>query len=619
MKGIRGLALSFLLLLSLPAERAAAQTPNPKALNWLRTGLTEKELAKKIAAYHKAIEFDSLLVEAMYNLGLAYKKQQNYVLAEQWLAKAYAAKPEKLADELKQQILTELGRAYKKTGKMRDSETAFRNAKAVAADRTTRANISFELGRCLYEQGRREEALAELREGQQLSPNDMRDNFKNYIELVEKDMESQRLYAAAEQALTQGNTQQAQALAAELQQKNPGAKNAGTLTARIDSSLEAEASRRALAALYEQAQKETAAGHWEEVITIYEALLRQASTYKDAPAKLEMARQQLAEQQKQAQLEEDYTAGMSALREKNWTMAILAFEKVLKTDESFRDAQKRLNEAERELEDESTETVVARYYVDGVAALNRNDLGNALAALEKVRRLNASYRNVNNLLEEIDQRLQQQAKPAAAAASEKIDSLYQEALAARAQEDWLQALVALEKLQLLQPNYRDVVTLLAESRAQVSAAGRTAAENSGGSAWPVIGGALVALVMLPALGVMAFSATTRARLHLLRGNLLAAAQLYEKILLRHPDRVKLYPLLANIYLLMQRQDERAMKIYQTVLNLNIATQKRDEINAIVAQNYLTEGRTDSDAITVLENALKNERRKQNYSREIGKA
>lgn len=619
MKGIRGLALSFLLLLSLPAERAAAQTPNPKALNWLRTGLTEKELAKKIAAYHKAIEFDSLLVEAMYNLGLAYKKQQNYVLAEQWLAKAYAAKPEKLADELKQQILTELGRAYKKTGKMRDSETAFRNAKAVAADRTTRANISFELGRCLYEQGRREEALVELREGQQLSPNDMRDNFKNYIELVEKDMESQRLYAAAEQALTQGNTQQAQALAAELQQKNPGAKNAGTLTARIDSSLEAEASRRALAALYEQAQKETAAGHWEEVITIYEALLRQASTYKDAPAKLEMARQQLAEQQKQAQLEEDYTAGMSALREKNWTMAILAFEKVLKTDESFRDAQKRLNEAERELEDESTETVVARYYVDGVAALNRNDLGNALAALEKVRRLNASYRNVNNLLEEIDQRLQQQAKPAAAAASEKIDSLYQEALAARAQEDWLQALVALEKLQLLQPNYRDVVTLLAESRAQVSAAGRTAAENSGGSAWPVIGGALVALVMLPALGVMAFSATTRARLHLLRGNLLAAAQLYEKILLRHPDRVKLYPLLANIYLLMQRQDERAMKIYQTVLNLNIATQKRDEINAIVAQNYLTEGRTDSDAITVLENALKNERRKQNYSREIGKA
>ncbi|MCG3121137.1 MAG: hypothetical protein ALAOOOJD_04115 [bacterium] len=619
MKGIRGFVLSLILLLSLPVERAAAQTQNTKALNWLRTGLTEKELAKKIAAYHKAIEFDSLLVEAMYNLGLAYKKQQNYVLAEEWFAKAYAAKPEKLTNELKQQILTELGKTYKKTGKMRDSETAFKNAKVVAVDRASRADISFELGRCLYEQGRHEEALAELREGQKLSPN-KKDNFQNFIELVEKAMESQRLYVAAEQALTQGNTKQAQTLVEELRQKNLSEKEVQTLAAKIDSSVKVETNRNALATLYEQAQKETAAGQWDAAITTYEALLQQAGTYKDTPAKLEMARQRLAEQQKQAQVEEDYTAGQSALREKNWTMAILAFEKVLKSDENFRDARKRLSEAERELEDESTETVVARYYVDGVAALNRNDLGNALAALEKVRRLNASYRNVNNLLEEIDQRLQQQAKPLATVATEKIENLYQEALAARAQEDWLQAMVALEKLQLLQPNYRDVVTLLAEARAQVSVAGRNAAAaGDSGSVWPAIGGVLVALVMLPVLGFIVFSSSTRARLHLLRGNLLAAAQLYEKILARHPDRVKLYPLLANIYLLMHRQDERAMKIYQAVLNLNIATQKRDEINAIVAQNYLTEGRTDSDAIAVLENALKTERRKQNYSHEIGKA
>ncbi|MCI0697647.1 hypothetical protein L0337_37280 [candidate division KSB1 bacterium] len=45
--------------------------------------------------------------------------------------------------------------------------------------------------------------------------------------------------------------------------------------------------------------------------------------------------------------------------------------------------------------------------------------------------------------------------------------------------------------------------------------------------------------------------------------------------------------------------------------MNIATHKHDEINTIVAQNYLTEGRTDSDAITVLESALKAERQKLN--------
>jgi len=62
-----------------------------------------------------------------------------------------------------------------------------------------------------------------------------------------------------------------------------------------------------------------------------------------------------------------------------------------------------------------------------------------------------------------------------------------------------------------------------------------------------------------------------------------------------------------------------MKIYQAILNLNIATHKREEINAIVSQNYLTEGRTDADAITVLENALKVERRKQNYANATGNA
>jgi len=193
--------------------------------------------------------------------------------------------------------------------------------------------------------------------------------------------------------------------------------------------------------------------------------------------------------------------------------------------------------------------------------------------------------------------------------------LYQEALAAVAQENWMPAVVALEKLQLLQPNYRDAVTLLAESRAQLMVAGKNMASSgrtgSSTSSLLVIGGVIAALAAFPLIGFAVFSPAARARLHLLRGNLLAAAQLYEKILSRHPERVRLYSILANIYLLLRRQDEQALKVYKAILNLNLATQKREEINAIVSQKYLTEGRTDSDAIEVLENALKIERRKQN--------
>jgi tetratricopeptide (TPR) repeat protein len=605
MQGIRSVAVAATLLLALPGGFAVAQTQSTQALNWLRAGLAEKDLTKKITAYGKAIEFDSLFVEAMYNLGLTYKKQQNYQLAAKWLSKASSVKPEKQPNDLKQQIFAELGKTYKKLGKLRESEQALKNAKAVAGNAATRAGICFELGRCLYEQGLYEEALAELREGRALSAENA-ESFQNFIRVVENAQESQRLHAAAEEALATGNLKEAQSLLDEIQKKSFDQKKAEALAVKVDSASRLEASRHAL---YEQAQREAAAGNPEAAVAAYELLLQQAGVYKDASAKLEHARQQMAAKQIQAQLEADYEAGLSALREKNWTAAILSFEKVLKVDEKFREARKKIDEAERELKAENTETVVARYYVDGIDALNRNDLASALAAFERVRRLNSRYRNVNALLEEIEQRLQAQAKPAALA-SGQVDSLYQQALTAAGKKDWLPAVIALEKLQLLQPNHRNAEALLAEARARLSSGDKIVAENAAGDSWRNAAGMIVAVVMLPLIGMIVFSKSTRARLHLLRGNLTAAAQLYEQILARHPQRVKLYPILANLYLLIQRHDEQAMKIYKAVLNLNIATQRRDEINALVAQKYLTEGRTDSDAIEVLENALKSERLKQ---------
>jgi len=163
----------------------------------------------------------------------------------------------------------------------------------------------------------------------------------------------------------------------------------------------------------------------------------------------------------------------------------------------------------------------------------------------------------------------------------------------------------------LQPTYRDTEGLLAEARANFRLAAESveAGKETGNSSFTV-GGAVAATFLFSLLGFIALSPATRARFHLLRGKYTAAAQIYERILARHPNRVKLYSLLANIYLLMGRRDEQAMKIYKMILQLNLTLGNRDEVSAIVAQNYLTEGRTDSDAIEILENALKAEQRRQ---------
>lgn len=59
-------------------------------------------------------------------------------------------------------------------------------------------------------------------------------------------------------------------------------------------------------------------------------------------------------------------------------------------------------------------------------------------------------------------------------------------------------------------------------------------------------------------------------------------------------------------MLAGRKDEAAIKIYKTVLQLNLVTRNREEINTIVAQAYLSEGAKDTDAIKILEDALRDE-------------
>jgi len=207
-----------------------------------------------------------------------------------------------------------------------------------------------------------------------------------------------------------------------------------------------------------------------------------------------------------------------------------------------------------------------------------------------------------------------------------LDSLYQSAQAAMEKEDWRRAAFNLEKIQLLQPNYREVVDLLAQARVNLASAGKpeTAAEPQKDSNPNVfVGGAIaafgafIALIVLPFIGVILISPTARVHYHIFRGHYAEAAQIYEKLLVRRPSRKKFYPALANLYLRLGRRDEAALKIYEMALQLNLVNRNREEINSIVTNNYLTKGRTDASVIEVLENALKAERLKQNQGKPQG--
>ncbi|NUM75992.1 hypothetical protein HUU40_16640 [candidate division KSB1 bacterium] len=100
--------------------------------------------------------------------------------------------------------------------------------------------------------------------------------------------------------------------------------------------------------------------------------------------------------------------------------------------------------------------------------------------------------------------------------------------------------------------------------------------------------AAVAIVLL-SCGCIALLPTVRARWHHLRGNYAAAAEIYERLLARHPERLQLYPALAEIYLLLPRADEHALQVFRKVVRYNLESPNREAIDEILMQKRLAEG------------------------------
>lgn len=616
------------LILSLSGP-AAPQSKHERAARLLEAGLRETAPREKISAFTRALALDPNLVEASYNLGLVYKQLQDYARAEQFLQRARQSCTAKTSKDLQLAVLYELALICKRLHKLPQYEGALRAAQSLARAEQIGGTISFELGRYFYQQGRLEEALAELRQGQRLYPTQAQ-QFANLARLVENARAVQRLWTEAEQAEAAGRLQEARFLFEQIAAQAPHDQNARTRLAAVTEKLRRQQDETAWQTLYQRAQALAAAGKWEEAITAYEGLLEKAGDYRDARARLRQALEQLelsqAAAQKQRQLmevEELYDTAMSAFNRQEWAAAIAAFERIAAIMPNFQDTASRLAAARQHLAQETAEAGVAALYEEGRAALALGDLSAAVRALQQGARLDPSYKDIAVLLAQARQQLQQVRAPRAPEherARVLPDSLLAAARAAMANEDWGRAVLLLEKLRQAAPHDPELQAMLAQARINLTlAASELPSVNAAGGLGNafLIGGVVTGLILLPLLGFIMFSSEARARLYLLRGNYDAAAGVYEKLLLDKPNRVSLYPALASIYLLAGRRDEAAMNIYKTVLQLNLATRNREEISTIVAQAYLSQGVRDTQAIKILEEALRAEVRGRSQRRVAG--
>ncbi len=575
------------LLLLIFASNGISQT----ASEYFQKGVNAASLNEKIQAFERATQLDPNYVEAFFYLGLAYKSNQQYQQAEITLNKAYYTNPYALNDKIKAQILFELGTVYMLTGKTKKGIETFRGVEQLAGrNNSLRGRTAYELGQAYIAQGEYTTALEILRRGKRLLPQ----NSVLFNEAITKANGKQGLnsqYANANSLLQAGRHTEAITLLERIAKADPNFKDVLTLleTARLQSAQRVQPLQ-----IDSQVQPQS------------------KPERKVSPPKIDSAQNQPVAKQRVRQktvvqtepetpvIEQHYKNGVAALRKKQWQQALEQFDAVQRLEPGYGNVANLLAQAQRELRAaREKKAKTAQLYKQGKTLMENKEWRQAAAVFSSLQAIDPSYEDTEEQLLKIRDALVKQRQ-----IKTNIDTLYQHGVTALQTSDWLQAVLAFEKVKMLNPAYKDVENKLADARFNLkrngNMAAKTDAKNTGALLWI---GSGVSLLLLPMVGAFAFSPTLRARVYLSQGHYLKAARIYENFLKKKPERVALYPILANIYLLEDQRDENAIRVFETTLKLNVLTQRRAEINSIVSDYYLSQGRTDGNAIAIMEREL----------------
>ncbi len=545
-----GVLLWFCLLL-LPLS-THAQSHNPEANKWFKSGLRQKNAELAIAAYQQAIALDPSFKEALYNLALLYRKRKDYAQARDLLERVRVLAADSAKEDLRFKIFYELAALNQRLNDLEAAEEALRQARDLAADAKLRTLVSLDLGRLLYQRGRYREALAELQEGRRNATANPAE-FDKLIPAVEEAVQLFELYQEAAKERARGNFDSALALLRQIATQKPGFMNVGREIAELGASLEAAEREEVFHRLYLQAQSYEADDRLELAITTYESLLQSAPGYKDAETRLQRVRRRLADKQR-------------LLNVRPWLARLQA------------DTGRTV-----------LETRARRYYLDGRRALASGNYSRALVAFEKARELNPYDTEIDTLLAQVRNHL----LPAATVlpfemvdAPVAVETAGGDSAAPAAPDSAVpipetMAVTVVPAITRLPDDdtslYAQIEFTQAEEKAVVAA----------GLNWGMVllvAAIVTALVVLPFSGVFPHSDQVRAQVFLFLRDFNRAASIYEKLLQQNPQATGLYPRLAEIYLRTGRSDGNALKVYESILQMSLATRNWDRISSIVAQS-----------------------------------
>ncbi|MBN2090679.1 tetratricopeptide repeat protein [candidate division KSB1 bacterium] len=611
MKGLKKIRRQLIIiLLSLFVMGTIHATfAQKKAEEWFQDGVNAADLNEKITNYKKAIEQNPFFIEAYYNLGLVYKKLGDYKNAEESFRLAQASNPEKLNPDIKLKIFYELGITYKKLNRFDEAKTTLVEAINIAGNPQLRATIWYEIGIISILQEKFDEAVIQLNEGKKIAENKT-GQFDQAIKLANQKKNSQIYYQQGLNYLTQQNPEDALESFKKAQAFDPTYKDVQSQIAKLEKSGNVITpgtadSETNLPELYRRAVSSLNDKKFQEAITLFERILAHNPDFLDAKAQLELARTQLQPSVPDPEIEKNYERGMRALRNRDYLEAFITLEKVRSINPNYKQVQWGLNQAKQNFqrqtspEDPNSQANLSyRFYTEGLTAMQNQKWVEAVNAFEMVSQINPRYRNTQKFL--IDARskldstkLNRLTEVESELKNREAQLYFEQGLANIKRENWVQAVIALEKAEVLQPGNLDEVkkelTLAREKLAEQEMSYKVErqqflAEMNSSSSWMAFFSVL-SIIVLFLFALLYFIPTARARFHLIRGKYDKAKPIYESLLTTRPGDPELYKTLANIYLIEGREDEPAIRIYESIIRMNINTQRNEDIKVILRKYY----------------------------------
>jgi len=558
--------------------------------------MKSKTAIERIDLLTQAISANPGLTRAYFALGKAYKQQGDLAEAEKHLQRALIANPGELDNKLRLDIIFEIGVIQRALGNPARANDSFLAARKLTTDPKILAEIFVNLGDLNLELEKIDNALDYFTQGKKNAPNDSR--FTARIEQIREERKMYEAYLEGNKHYAMQRFPEALAAYQRVADMNPDFKDTRTRIAEIQQKLDEQ-----------QTSREKTSQQYVKGVDFLEnsqlvndrELIKEATPAESRPADTE-TKPVIRSEPSGRELEVIYQRGMQHLDAGEWEAAIAAFGKIYAADSGYRDVARRLTESRNQLQASRQTASKQRLYDEARSAMEQGDWNAALELLDQLLTLEPGYKDAVALL--------RQAQAALDVPADWPQNFYEQGIRFMEQEKWQDARIALEKVVAVDSNYQNVQNLLAETNARLKP--KTFPEKASDeqiAGWKIALGILVGL-FLSGLGGVAAVLWLQTRMlgafYFKRQQFTKAARVFEKIRQQNTGDAANNLRLAEIYFRQKREDEPAIRVYESVILNDLATPIKSEISTIVAYYYLSKGNTDSEKIEILEKVMNRE-------------